>query len=793
VNGDGYSDVIVSAPMYDNGQTDEGKAFVYHGSASGLALTSNWTAESYQAGALFGWCVSSAGDVNGDGYSDVIVGAHNYDNGQTDEGRAFVYHGSASGLPSTPNWTAESDQAGALFGWCVSSAGDVNGDGYSDVIVGAYQYDNGETNEGRVFLYYGSANGLSSSANWTCESNQAGAFYGISVSTAGDINGDGYSDVIVGAYAYDNGQTDEGRTYVYHGSSSGLPSSANWTAESNLINVYFGRSVSSAGDVNGDGYSDVIIGAHGFTNPESNEGKVFVYHGSGSGLQSSPNWSAESNQTNAYLGVSVSTAGDVNGDGYSDVIVGAYLFDNGETDEGMVWVFNGSISGLSNTYSWSADGNQISAQLGSSVSTAGDINGDGYSDVIVGAPFYDGGQTDEGRALVYTGSSNGLIYAWYSESDQASANYGSAVSTAGDVNGDGYSDVIVGANNYDNTFTDEGRVLVFYGNGGAGKLARPMQYRNDKYTRIAPGLKTRSTSDMVIGLVPNSYFSRGIAKLQVEVKQLGTPFNGSNLTETPNWYNVGLYNNEIKVKVAGLQENTFYKWRARLMYDITDGTPQKYTRWFYGPGGLGLACFQVSNNDNPLPIQLQSFKGVAKVNNVLLDWITGKEYNNAGFQVEGMKADSYSTNWEAKGFVQGMGNTNEPTVYKFEDRNKNHGVYLYRLKQIDLNGNFNYYYLNSSISVGVPEKFELTQNYPNPFNPVTKITFAIPNDSRVTLKIYDITGREVKTLINSEVMTADWYTREFSSSGLASGVYFYRLTADGINKYTAVKKMMLIK
>jgi len=125
-----------------------------------LATTPNWTAESDQAFAYFGGSVGTAGDVNGDGYADVIVGAVYYDNGQTDEGRAFVYHGSASGLSMTPNWTAESDQAGASFGGSVGTAGDVNGDGYADVIVGANGYDNDQTEEGRAFVYHGSAGSL---------------------------------------------------------------------------------------------------------------------------------------------------------------------------------------------------------------------------------------------------------------------------------------------------------------------------------------------------------------------------------------------------------------------------------------------------------------------------------------------------------------------------------------------------------------------------------------------------------------------------------------------------------
>jgi hypothetical protein len=103
--------------------------------------------------------------VNGDGYADVIVGAPYYDNGETDEGRAYVYHGSAAGLSTAPNWIAESNQANALFGVSVGTAGDVNGDGYADVIVGAYEYDNGEDNEGRAYLYNGSAGGLSTTPN----------------------------------------------------------------------------------------------------------------------------------------------------------------------------------------------------------------------------------------------------------------------------------------------------------------------------------------------------------------------------------------------------------------------------------------------------------------------------------------------------------------------------------------------------------------------------------------------------------------------------------------------------
>ena len=372
-----------------------------------LVTSPSWTAESDQAAAFFGVSVGTAGDVNGDGYSDVIVGAYAYDNGQTTEGRAFVYHGSLIGLTTgSANWTAESDQAGARFGHSVGTAGDVNRDGYSDVIVGAYWYDNGESDEGSAFVFHGSSTGLTAgTADWTAESDQAYAAFGLSVGTAGDVNGDGYSDVIVGAPLYNNGQANEGRAFVYRGSATGLSATAGWTAESDQAGAYFGISVGTAGGVNGDGYSDVIVGAYSYDNEESDEGRAFVYHGSSTGLTTgSADWTAEGDQAGAVVGLSVGTAGDLNGDGYSDVIVGASGYDNGETDEGRAFVYHGSSTGLTTgSADWTAEGDQAGAGFGASVGTAGDVNRDGYSDVIVGAGGYDNGETDEGRAFVYHG------------------------------------------------------------------------------------------------------------------------------------------------------------------------------------------------------------------------------------------------------------------------------------------------------------------------------------------------------------------------------------------------------
>ena len=460
VNGDGYSDVIVGADRYSNGQYEEGRAYVYLGGPSGLSTSAVWTAESEQAVAHFGQSVGTAGDVNGDGYSDVIVGAENYQNGQVGEGRAYVYLGGPAGLADSAAWTTEGDQDYAYFGQSVGTAGDVNGDGYSDVIVGAFGYTNGQVGEGRAYVYLGGPDGLSANAAWTAEGDQEGAQFGYSVGTAGDVNGDGYSDVIVGAYDYDNGQTNEGRAYVYPGGPAGPSASAGWTAESDQDYAWFGYSVGTAGDVNGDGYSDVIVGAYNYDKGQTNEGRAYVYTGGPSGLSSDAAWTAEGDQEQAYFGNSVGTAGDVNGDGYSDVIVGAMFYDNGQADEGRAYVYLGGPSGLSATTGWTAEGNQESALFGIFVGTAGDVNGDGYSDIIVGAYGYDNGQANEGRAYVYLGGPGGISATaeWTAESDQEDTAFGRSVGTAGDVNGDGFSDVIVGAPWFGN-----GRAYVYLG------------------------------------------------------------------------------------------------------------------------------------------------------------------------------------------------------------------------------------------------------------------------------------------------------------------------------------------
>jgi hypothetical protein len=559
VNGDGYDDLIVGAYAGDDGGTNAGEAYVVFGTASGFGvdvsgrqvidLTSLSAAQGFiiqgdAANDYAGFSVSGAGDVNGDGYDDLIVGARNGDDGGTDAGEAYVVFGTASGfgadvsgrqvidltsLSASEGFIIQGDAAGDTAGYSVSSAGDVNGDGYDDLIVGATGGDDGGTSAGEAYVVFGTASGfgadvsgrqvidltsLSAAEGFIIQGDAARDLAGASVSSAGDVNGDGYDDLIVGATDGDDGGSNAGEAYVVFGTASGfgadvsgrqvidltsLSAAEGFIIQGDAASDFAGRSVSSAGDVNGDGYDDLIVGATGGDDGGSYAGEAYVVFGTASGfgvdvsgrqvidltsLSAAQGFIIQGDAANDYAGWSVSSAGDVNGDGYDDLIVGARNGDDGGSYAGEAYVVFGSASGFGSNVSsrqvidltsltaaegFIIQGDAAGDQAGYSVSGAGDVNGDGYDDLIVGANRGDDGGSVAGEAYVVFGSATGSTTG-LTASGTAGAN--AIIGSAGNdtLTGAGGADVIRGGAGDDVIGVSDAGFQRVDGGGGSDTL-----------------------------------------------------------------------------------------------------------------------------------------------------------------------------------------------------------------------------------------------------------------------------------------------------------------------------------
>ena len=435
VNGDGFDDIIIGAPYNDGIAANAGRVYIYYGGLN-VNLVPDIILSGESALNYFGYSVSSAGDVNQDGYSDVLVGAYLYSN----RGRAYIYFGGA-GMNNTADIIMTGDSAGN-FGVSVSKAGDVNGDGYCDVIIGAMGYN---SYTGKAYIFYGGSN-MNNIADVIMTGENVNNNFGGSVSSAGDVNKDGYADVICGAYGYNSFA---GKAYVFYGGVS-MNNTADLTITGESDNLFLGWSVSSAGDVNGDGYDDIIVPAPSYN---SYMGRAGIYLG-GTNMDNTADVILTPPGTGYQFGVSVASAGDVNGDGYYDVIVGSDAY---SSFTGRAFIFYGG-SVMNNTPDFIMTGEGANNSFSFSAASAGDVNKDGYSDIIIGAYGY---SSNTGKAYLYMYGMNGNLYSDLSFNGETTGSYfGNSAASAGDVNGDGYSDIIVGAYGY-NSFT--GRAYIFYG------------------------------------------------------------------------------------------------------------------------------------------------------------------------------------------------------------------------------------------------------------------------------------------------------------------------------------------
>ncbi|MBS1552865.1 MAG: FG-GAP repeat protein, partial [Bacteroidetes bacterium] len=793
-NNDGYPDLITGAPGFGSSR---GRVYLYDLNFGRLDPGVIYIGENSQD--KFGTCVKKAGDINKDGYDDLIIGAPGY-NGSL--GRAYVFYGGPApgNTPSVVLSGENSFLQNTYFGYSCSGAGDLNKDGFDDVIVGAYGWS---SQTGRAYIYFGGA-GMDDIPDLILQNDLANDCFGYSVSGAGDVNGDGYSDVLAGGkhpcIYFGGNNMDNIPDLVFSGGNEGF---------------FYGNPVSTAGDINGDGFSDVMVGIFNY----SDNIRAFVYFG-GSVMDNNIDLILHGNNIINNYDVFVYTAGDVNNDGYDDMAVGLDEWSRGESNA-MIF-FGGSIP--DNIPDVSMNYEFLSDHFGAT-GMSEDFNGDGYSDVIFGAWA---NNQSSGKSYIFNGGENmDNTYDFFAEGAETSCNFAKSVSTAGDVNSDGYSDFIVGAPEKDN---GTGSSYLYFGKGDPAKTLSaldlsPVISLKQVNEQICLTANVKNKLDFPLENTRINYFVKG----SNERYGTGISDGSGNVQYCYTGTNPG---KDTIIAVSGkLRDTAFVFWEAQFScitgsqivlrnslnlyfaesnpdayWDISNfestqarivsnnhndsiyadagNNPGHFILYYVTPDSI--LCTKHVYVDNPLPVELVSFISYVSGRNVTLNWSTSSELNNSGFDIERFSTENQ---WVKAGFVSGHGTISELSNYSFTDKNLTTGKYKYRLKQIDFNGNFEYFELAEEVSIGIPDKFELSQNYPNPFNPVTNLEFGIAKLGFVTLKIYDVLGRELITLVN-EIKEPGYYKIKFDAGNLASGVYFYRMTA---GDFVAVKKLVVMK
>lgn len=376
------------------------------------------------AGTVYGHVVDGLGDIDGDGFEDLAVGALNDAGGY---GRVYVYTGSPIGVVTAPAFELDGEATGTQFGSTLAGVGDLNGDGYDDLAVGAYAYN---TNTGRVYLYFGSATGFSSTADTVLEGTISGGFFGLAIAGIGDISGDGYNDLAIGAYGVGTGT---GAVFLYEGSATG-PSTTATLSIGGTAGAAFGTAVAGA-DVQGDGYADLIVGAPGLN---SDTGAVYVFPGGATGLRTTPTTTLNGENASDRFGARVVNAGDENRDGAEEVIVGANGYNS---SSGKAYQYAGSRTGLGTTAGWTIEGD--AGDLGRAIVGGADFDRNGRPDAAFGESQYDG---TIGRVRTFGG--DGIAYNTTADdtlSGSASADLFGISIAAADLNGDGADDLVVAA------------------------------------------------------------------------------------------------------------------------------------------------------------------------------------------------------------------------------------------------------------------------------------------------------------------------------------------------------------
>jgi FG-GAP repeat/FlgD Ig-like domain len=718
--------------------------------------------------------VHEGGDVNGDGFSEIIIASQK-------EGTVHVFYG-ASNPDDTYDLLLVGENPNDGFGLAADASGDFNGDGYNDILVGAYAFASPSAFSGRAYLYFGGAN-PDSIPDLVFESGGGGAQFGHFLSYLGDVNGDGYDDLAVAAYAHS-------QSFVYLGGAtpdavsdlvlSGVPTSDELGISQ------------TGGDFNGDGFNDIIVGADQNAAGGSKDGYVHIYFG-GAVLDNVVDVILD-NETPGERFSRVASA-DFNGDGYDDIAVGAHTSDANGVNAGRVYIYFGSASSDSLSdiiIDGEAAGDVFTIRGGS----AGDIDGDGYADLIASARLNDEGAVDGGKVYLFRGSASmdGVADHCFVGSI-AGGEYGAWATGTGDVNGDGFDDIaIVSQPDFPTTYL--GFVDLYLMESGYLTVAAVTDVADDQggWLRVK---WYRAEGDSPVSPTATQY---GIWRHLTVAPKSGGELDLRHVSWTPGigiigpqqavafglpsgwWEGLGsipaVQRDAYSTVVPSLGDSTIagIAWTQLL---ITAHTADPAVYWSSEP----VSGYSVDNIAPSAPAALNVAYAAGRT---VLTWDEPYVVDLAGYRVY------RRTDGGAYVFV-------EPSVAPtWTDNASDPWQHQYAVTAVDDADNespmIEQGTATSAPDVAALRGLILSQNAPNPFNPSTVIRFSLRESGPARLRIFDEAGRLVTALINEEVSAGEhsvrWNGTDSRGRSVSSGVYFYRLEYADLQQ---TRKMVLVE
>ncbi len=626
---------------------------------------------------------------------------------------------------NSPNWTS-SDAFNVATGGAFA---DINNDGWIDLVTA----NGNDISRQKISVYYNDGTGnIPNQPSWNSTDIDYHGHLDV-----GDINNDGWIDVVVSVYIGPGGFGTKGKAKLYLNNQGTLSSTPDWVCADEFYTFSC-----ALGDADNDGDLDLAV-ATGESYTSSPE-KFRIYYNNSGTFESLPSWESQI----ASYAYDVNWF-DVDKDGDLDLIFAC------EQSPNKLYLNNNGV--IETTPSWqSTDASQQANSL-----AIGDINNDGYLDLAISDNNQLGGQ---GKFKLYL-NNNGTLETtpfWTS----AFSGTGSGVFLH-DLNNDGFDDLITGG------WWQPMRIYLNYN----GNFNSTPEYTSSTGSVVEVIVMSDVNKDGNVTL--NYNFANEDKKLfyfpKVPLQSINYILFDTSSVDVSNYcYDLEtgwISFNDIPSNVNNIIVNV----------DISYNQDIAITNW---DSNIGNYIF--INQNPPVPVELTSFTAKLIDKNIVLNWTTTSETNNHGFEIQ---RSNNQKEWATIGFKEGRGTTSSEQNYIYSDNisDLNFQKIYYRLKQVDFNGHFKY---SKIINVDlIPSGFELQQNFPNPFNPTTKIGFVISESGVVTLKVYDMLGREVKNLLNKNMEPGD-YEISFDGTNLTSGMYFYQIQ---VGKYSAIRKMILIK